>query len=182
MSESWGALFQFNGRATVENGAELFDGLSGTLAAGVGHQFSESFRLGGGVFVSFRFERQAAVFPGIQMDWKFAEDWRFQILGPGAEFIWTPEDAWEFGLGISFDGRRFRLDDDATTDGSIVRERRVPITLRARWKARDDMSLGLEVGYDVDREYRIEDRNGRNSRSFDTDPGFFFGLRFSYTF
>ncbi|MFT7619735.1 MAG: hypothetical protein ACI97A_003392 [Planctomycetota bacterium] len=179
-SKSWGGLIQATVRAAAEGGADLTDGVSGIIVAGVGHQFADNFRLGLGVTSIFRFEDSAIFLPGFIVDWQIDDDWRIAILGPQAEISYQATKDWQFGVGAGLDGRRYRLDDD--NFNAIAQEFRVPVFARASWTPSTQTRLQLRFGVDIYREFNISDRNGENGRTFQADPGFFVSFSISHTF
>ncbi len=179
---NWGGLVLFDGRASAEYDAELTDGLSAFTMVGVGSQCSDNFRAGLGVALLARFEEDLLVFPGLYLDWQIDDEWRFALFGPRAQLSYEPEPAWEFELSIGFDGRRFRLSDEGPKNDGIAQEFRLPLALTATWKGVENLEVGLTVGVDLLREYRISDRDGNNERTWDADPGAFIGLSAAYTF
>lgn len=182
ISRTWGAFFRAGIRASAERGADLEDGISANGILGIGHQFTDDFRAGVGVLVSHRFERSLLVIPGIQFDWKIHEHWRLQTRGLGAALLYTPCDSWTFALRGRFQSRRFRLEDDADTEEGIIRDRRIPVSVTATWRPNPDLSIGLEAGLDVHRNFRVEDDDGDEISDRNVDPGFFFGVSVNLRF
>jgi hypothetical protein len=182
LSREWGVFLGANMKASAADGADLGDGVTGFFIAGVGYDFGDGFRAGIGAVGLAAFEDDFRVYPAVQFDWQIDEEWNARLEGLRFELTYRPDPAWTFGVGAAFDGVRFRLPDDAALPDGIVDDRRLSLFAHAGWKPIEPLEITLEAGVDVWRRFRIEDKNGDNGDSHETDPAPFIGLGLTYRF
>lgn len=182
LSRNWGVFVGAQGRASASANASLGDGLSGLFLAGAGYDFENGFRIGVGVAGLLAFEDEFRIFPALQFDWRIDDHWRAKLEGLRFDLTYSPDEEWTFGVGARADGARFRLPDTPVRDESIVEDRRIATFLSAAWNVDDSIKLAAEVGVDVYRSIRIEDKFGDNGRSYESGVAPFFGLGLTFTF
>lgn len=121
---------------SYESGARTGDALTYGAVASVTKVFSPDLVLGLGVSAFHRIDKTQAL-PFMIVNWKFADKWRisnpFQAGptgGAGLELVYTPNDRWEFGQGISYRSYRFRLKQDGPTPGGVGENSFIPLFAR----------------------------------------------------
>ncbi|MEP7182109.1 MAG: hypothetical protein ABI886_07980 [Betaproteobacteria bacterium] len=119
-----------------ESGAATGDAMTYGAVASVAKVFSPDLVLGLGVSAFRRIDKTQAL-PFLIVNWKFADKWRlsnpFQAGptgGAGLELVYTPDDRWEFGQGISYRSYRFRLKQDGPTPGGVGENSFIPLFAR----------------------------------------------------
>lgn len=182
ITREWGVFAGANVRASAEDDADLGDGVSGIFLLGVGHDFGNGFRAGIGAVGIAAFEDDFSVFPAVQFDWQIDEEWRAKLEGLRFDLTYTPAPEWTFGIGARADGIRFRLPENSALPDGIVDDRRISAFIAAMWRPVESLEIKLETGLDVYRRFRIEDENGDNGESYDSDPAPFVGLGLTYRF
>ncbi len=170
------------GRFSGENGADIDD--AGTFGGSLtlSRRFSDDLTLGVGILASSRIEDDALVLPALTVDWRFAENWRLLVRGPGGEVLYRVNDRLSLGGGAAWESRRFRLDDDPVTASAVVEDSGVPIYGLLRYKVDDRFEFDLQAGVTVAQEFEVENRNGDAKRTFDVDPAAFIGARLTWRF
>jgi hypothetical protein len=134
------------------------------------------------------------------MKWKFAEDWRWNIgmvsvfdPGVGTELNWQVSEDVSLGAGISFQTRRYRLNDktrvagaggraNRTDEGGVGQESEVPVFLNVRWKPSPKTTIDFLAGVAFAGNVRVESKTGGRIKDDDYDPAPFAGLRGSFLF
>jgi hypothetical protein len=184
VSEEYGiaALLTATVTASAEVGADLSDAVAGSLFAGIGRQFSESFTGGVGVALFTRIEDDFLWIPGIQLNWKVTERLTVSIDGATLQLSYAFAPSHALALVGGFDGRRFRLDDGAPGSGSVIEEQRAPVFLQYTHRPYDSLRIIVSAGHDVLRIMSRSDRQGNNTASYDMEPGAFVGLSVDFDF
>jgi hypothetical protein len=136
--------------------------------------------LGGGVFDRLD---EVEAFPYIVIDWKITDRVRlsnpFQAgpVGPaGLELIYTPDPAWQMGLGGAYRSYRFRLDDSSAVPDGIGQVDFWALFLRVGYQLGRHASLDVQGGALVDGSITIENENAHELGQTDTDPAPFVGV------
>jgi hypothetical protein len=173
-------------RTTVQNGADLNDGIQGGGFAGFSYRFSDRLTLGPGIGVVTQIEDSTSVFPVLLIDWRITDRLRLKTgggtgatLGPGLEFDWRASDNWSLLLGGRFEKLRFRLDDKNVSPGGVGEDRAFPIFGGINYKRGRRLGLSIVGGVDVGGKLIIEDKNGNEIVSEYYDPAPFIGFAFS---
>jgi hypothetical protein len=176
VSRTWAIFGRGGVRMSVAEGADLDDGATMNLMAGIGKRFDENLTLGVGVMVATRLEEDPLIIPAPQIDWQIDEHWRVHTRGPGAELELTLDEDWQVFGRAGWESRTFRLPDDSIRASGVVKDQRVPLTLGTRWQLHEHLELTFEGGLDVHRELELADSEGKNDRDLDAEPGGFLGI------
>lgn len=166
------------------------DSMTGSGLALVTYSFNENFSLSAGVTATSRLERSASIIPIISIDWKFNDQWRLSgrgvgrlaSRGPGLALLYSPSDAWTFGLGASYETREWRLDDEGVAPDGIASDSRIPVEFTAIWRPSSRFSLNATLGVDAWTEYTLYDKNGDRIARQRADPTPFLGFEAKVTF
>jgi len=187
-SESWtivaGGLFKLAG----ETGADVGDSVTGGGLLGFDYQASDTLTVGVLLGVMSQIEDDTAILPVPTVDWRFADKWRLQfgLLGSlghpglGPELSFKPSDAFELGLGLAFQKRRFRLDDHVNNSArgpnpnldGVGEETGVPLYVRLRWAPQKTLFFDVFGGVTTGGRVRVENQNGNriNESGYDAAP------------
>jgi hypothetical protein len=132
-----------------ENGARTGDALTYGAVASVTRVFSSDLVLGLGVSAFRRIDKTQAL-PFLLVNWKFADRWRVAnpfpagpTGGAGLEFVYTPNERWEFAQGVAYRSYRFRLKQDGPTPGGIGENSFIPLFARFSRTFSKDLRLDL---------------------------------------
>ena len=175
---------------SAEDGADFGDSITGGGIAGFGYRAHERLSLGLAIGVFSRIEDDVAILPVPIVDWHFADDWDLHIGfqevaangGLGAKISYHLNEKWEFGGGVQFQQRRFRLSDSGPAPDGVGRDRSASVYLEARWEPTKNCALEALIGIAAGGEYRVEDDSGHKLGDTDYDPSALFGLRGIFTF
>ena len=189
-SERWtwlaGGLFRMAG----EGGADFGDALTGGGVGGFLYQGSDTFQGGLLIGALSQIEGSAAVLPLPLVNWQMADDWRFKLgiqqlggVGYGPEVKWTASEAWDVAVAMSYEKRRYRLDDGgaAAVDG-VGEETSIPLFARIGWNPSDSARIELTAGVAFGGEIRYGDHGGSKIFKEDYDPAPMLGLRGQFRF
>lgn len=190
MNDRWtllgGGLFRMAG----EGGADFGDALTGGGVGGFMYQASEHFQGGLLIGALSQIEGSAAVVPLPIINWQMSDDWRFKLgiqqlggVGYGPDVQWTPSEEWDLGIGMSYEKRRYRLDDGggAAVDG-VGEETSIPLFARIGWNASPSARIELTGGVAFGGEIRYGDHGGTKIFKEDYDPAPIVGLRGQFRF
>lgn len=187
-----GARYSLNERWTLVGGArfelagesEADAGQSATFGGYFGGRYaaSERFAATFGVLVTSRLEDSAFVLPLIGMEWRITDSLTLAARGAGLRIENRINDDWSVWLGGSYESREFRLAEDSPLPEGVVRDRRVPITIGAKWRAADRITVGLEGGAVIWQQFEIDDRNGDDVNKVRTKPAPFVGVSVTIRF
>jgi outer membrane receptor protein involved in Fe transport len=176
-------------RTTVQNGADLNDGIQGGGFAGFSYRFSDRLTLGPGIGAVTQIEDSTSVFPVLLIDWEIIDNLSLRTgggtgatLGPGLELAWRASDNWSFSLGGRYERLRFRLDDKNISPGGVGEDRAFPIFAGINYTRGRRLGLSLVGGVEVGGELIIEDGDGSEIISEYHDPAPFLGFAFRLRF
>jgi hypothetical protein len=184
MDESWslqgGALL----RTAAEGGANFGKGFTGGGLLGFSYRANKDLTLGALLGVTSAIENPAAVIPIPQIDWRFADQWKLHMgltnlgyTGIGPELSYAPSDMWEFGVGASFQDRRYRLDHHNGFTNGVGEETSAPLYARIRWRPQQRIALDLFTGVAVAGQVRLESQGGNKLQTSGYDAAPILGLR-----
>ena len=183
LGERWFVIGGLFVRSTVEEGANLADGVTAGGFAGAAWKVNDRLSIGPGFGLVGELEDDPSFFPVIVVDWQITSSLAFKTggglgatQGPGLFLEWTPSPCWQLSLGGRYDRNRFRLDDRGTAPGGIGEESAFALLVAARYAVRDDLDLSANAGASFLGNLRLEDAHGDFLRSDDYDVAFFLGL------
>lgn len=132
---------------TYESGARTGDALTYGAVASVAKALSPDLLLGIGVSAFRRVDKTQAL-PFFVVNWKISDKWRMNnpfAAGPaggaGLEFVYSPDDRWEFAEGVTYRNYLFRLATDNATPGGIGENSFIPLFIRVTRKLAKDARL-----------------------------------------
>ena len=190
INERWqifgGPYIRFSG----EEGANFNDSITVGGAFGVNHVVREGLVLGLGLGIGSQIEDSAAFFPIAVVRWSIDEQWSLQTIGGfgaagggGIELAYALDPAWEVGVGVRYESRRFRLDKDNTAaPRGVGDERSLPVGLRLSHRPRPDAVVELLGGVNLRPRLTLEDEHGSRIDRETADAAPFVAIRASIAF
>jgi hypothetical protein len=187
--ENWTIVVLGTGKTSGEGGADFGDTLTGGVLLAVDYKWSEKLSTGALIGAVSQLEDSVAFVPLPTVDWRFADGWRFHLgmiglvyPGAGPEISYRSEK-WQFGVGGSFQKRRFRLDDRAgPTNEGIGQEISFPIFVRASFAPNQNMNFGVMAGIALGGELRSGADGGSKVFKDDYDPAPIIGVQANFLF
>jgi len=179
----WSWFAGINGQFAGEKDVDLGD--AGTVGGlgGVRWQASDDLALTFGVFARTEIEDDPQILPLLGVDWRIDDRWRLRAEGPGGELLRGFEGGWEAAIGGAWENRRFRLEEGGATRSSVVEDTSVPVFARLGYRPEEsNLEFDLVVGAILFQEFEIEDRNGDNGRTFETEAAPFVEVGLRWTF
>jgi hypothetical protein len=128
-------------------------------------------------------------FPFMIVNWRINE-W-FRIANPfeagpsgpaGLEFIYTPTQNWEVGIGGAYRSYRFRLEEDSAVSNGIAENEFLLGFLRVQRRLTEHLKLDLVCGALFEGKLTIENSHGGHVASDAYDPAPVFAATFSGQF
>jgi hypothetical protein len=174
-------------RASYEDGASTDTKAGGSF--GLVHSFSSDLTLGLGVGVVGEAQADPRVFPLFVVEWKLTDTLRIRSAMAarfagrrGLELVWTPQDSWTYGVGLSYEYNRFKLDDSGIAPNGAGETTSYPLVLRATHKASSSCDLTFFGGIVFGGNLEVTDQSRQLIRSTDYESagviGIFGQLRF----
>jgi len=197
MNEKWSLIGGAVAMSSNEGGSDFADGLQAGLGVGFVYKPNANLKLGLLIGAMSGLEESATLLPVPQLDWRFADGWRWRIesiqafgaRGLGTELEFKTSDAFEIAIGITRQRKRFRLADHGgivTAGGSIDRgvgeESSVPVYVRLGYNPAPNIALDLRVGVALQGELRTESKTGNRLESDTFDPAPIIGVGGRWTF
>lgn len=161
LSEEWAVFLSAGTAASTEVGVDPLEDPSFVGIAVLGHQVTPKLQLGLGVLAAARPEEDAVFVPIPHIDWQIDDRWRFATEETGGGFHYQASEALELSGLVTFDTRRYRLDERGPGAAGIFEDSRTSLALRADWEPSDDVRMTLLGGLDVLRYLEIADADGR---------------------
>jgi hypothetical protein len=166
-----------------EDGADFSKAVVGGGFAGVRYHLSETLAVGMAIAAFSQLEDNWIVFPAPQIEWQFAQRWSLVSAGrPGVSLVYDHSDQLSVALGVAWESRDFRLDEDGPIPSGVGRERQIPVTLGVKFRPREQLELGGAFGWNFYRSYRLDDEDGNKLADIDADSAPFLGLELTYRF
>lgn len=167
LGEDWTVLLVPTLRYAGERGVSVGDGLYGGALAGLSYKVNDRLRIGPGVGVLTRIEDDIDVFPFLVIHWKITDRVSLETgrgitatAGPGLSLNWKATERWRFALGGRLERLRFRLDDRGVAPNGVGEERSLPLAFVATYKTGARSALTALAGVEFDGELRLDDANG----------------------
>lgn len=186
IDEHWGVraggVFMFS----RETDADWDDGFTGGGSLGVDYRVSKTLFLSLGIAGVTQIEGGARVEPAVAINWLPAEQWTVRVgavpvsggAAAGAEVEYQFTQNWNVGLGLLFNQRRFRLDEDsAVAPNGVGEDDTLPLRLRLGWDITPQVSLNFLAGIVLGGQLQLDDENGNTLREQDYDPAPYLGVR-----
>ncbi|MBY0307187.1 MAG: TonB-dependent receptor [Phycisphaerales bacterium] len=165
-----GAFFRFAG----EGDADVGDSFTWGGYAAASYRASKDFSITLGVRVNDRLEEDRLILPAVALDWNVSQTVRVQFIpavgGAGFRVTSAINDRWSFLIDGEYQRREFRLNDEAPLPEGIVRDSRAMIGVGVVYKPTDKIELTARAGAVVWQEFRIDDRDGNQLATPNTDP------------
>jgi hypothetical protein len=210
-SETWTWVFGGLFKLSQESGA-TDDASTGGGIVGFNYKASDRLKLGLLLGVASQIEDDAGIIPIPTVDWRFADEWRFQLgllgslghPGVGPEVSFRPSDQWELGVGIAYQKRRFRLDNHTnnasrgpgsglvgcpsgtmgacSNTDGVGEETAIPLYVRLRYAPKRTMFFDVFGGVTLGGQVRVENSNGNRINESDYDGAGILGLRGQFLF
>ena len=132
---------------TYEAGANTSDALTYGTVVSMTKAFSPDLIAGLGVSAFRRVDKTQAL-PFFIVNWKLSDQWRVQnpfqagpAGGAGLEFVYAPDERWEYAPGLTYRSFRFRLATDNPTPNGIGENSFIPLFMRVMRKLTKDARL-----------------------------------------
>jgi hypothetical protein len=191
MNEKWTLVAAAAVFSNSEGGADYRDGITAGMGVGFSYKASENLKLGFLLAATSAIEESATLLPIPQVDWRFAEGWRWRIdllnafgtRGLGTELSFRPSDELEFAVGIMRQRKRFRLaNHGGVADRGVGEVSSVPVFLRVGYMPAPNIHLHARVGVAMQGSLRTESRTGNRLESDEFDPSPIVGVGAKFIF
>lgn len=182
VNEKWSVFGGPSIEASGEPDADVDDALLYGGIVGVRYKFSDTLALTGGVAARSSLEDDVMVFPLVGVEWEFAKDWQLAFRGTSLRVTWEATDTLDLSAQVSYEGREYRLSDDAKIPDGIVRDRRVTAGVQAQWTPKPWLTLRGEAGIVMWSELEFDDRDGDGIDTIDADPTGYLGASLTFRF
>ncbi len=160
LDSRWTLFGGLGANANGDAAADMTDAVVGIGFLGARRQFSERFALNFGVYGSTRLEDDPRVIPMVGVEWQVSKKWRLASQGTSGQLSYQIKDPLRLFLGLGFEFRDFRLDDDSSIPEGVFRDESIPISLGLEWNPNPAASVTLQAGRAFARSLEILDRNG----------------------
>ena len=151
---------------TYESGASTSDALTYGAVASVAKSFSPDLVAGLGVSAFRRVDKTQAL-PFFIVNWKLSDKWRVQnpfqagpAGGAGLEFVYTPDERWEYAPGLTYRSYRFRLATDNATPSGIGANSFIPLFIRVTRKLAKDARVDIYGAIVTGGKLTVDQENG----------------------
>ena len=175
---------------SLENGANLWESMSGGTILGASYQWTDRLAIGPGFGVFSQIEDDASLFPLIYLDWQLSDNLNLTtrpsgaiVSGPGLLLNWTISDQWSATIGVNYEKARFRIEGSSAAARNGVGEYRgIPIFTGISFQPGEHVRFNAFAGVRFANELRLENSSGATLIQRDSDPAPFFGAGVSLDF
>jgi len=183
IDERWSALGGVFIRAGFADGADIGDAFTFGGFAAAGYKHSDTFSIDFGILVSSRLEDDAFVIPYIALNWKINDTLTLSSTGLSARLEAALDSNWTVYLDGRYESYEYRLDDSfAALPGGAVRDDSFPIAVGVRYAPNSTLSIAIEGGIVVERQFEFYNRSENEIATIETDSGAFLGIRIAIGF
>ena len=193
LNEHWRLMGGGMYRSWGQTGADYRDSITGGVLGGFDYHPNEDFSIGLLVGIISNLENPVGIIPVPTVKWKFAPDWRLNVgmvsvldPGLGAEVTWQISDTFALGTGLTYQTRRYRLNDHnevfspstgrSTKDG-IGQEQEVPLFAMLQWRPTPKTAIDLMGGVAVAGKLKVESESGGKIENDTYSAAPFLGLK-----
>ncbi len=170
---------------SAEQGSDFGKSLMYGGVLGAVYQAKPNLRIGLAAGAFYRLE-QTVIFPSLLVSWRITDQLRLgntNRLGPagpaGLELSYTPDRAWEVGLGAGFRSNRFRLDSKGVVPSGIGQNTSAPVYVRVGHRLGPHFFVDVYGGAAFGGNLRLEDRKGNEIDSVNYNVAPIMGLTLS---
>jgi hypothetical protein len=200
LNDRWRLIGGVIYRSWGEGGADYGKSITGGFIAGFDYHPDENYSVGLMLGAFTQLESGLGIIPIPTMKWQFADNWRWNIgmvsvfdPGVGTEVTWQINEDVSLGTGITFQTRRFRLNDknrangapsrpNRNDDGGVGQETEVPVFVALKWKPSPKTNVDLLAGVAFAGNVRVESDAGGRIKDDDYDAAPFVGLKAGFLF
>ncbi len=175
-------------RSYAETGADLEDGLSTGLLAGVSWTLSEDLSIGPGIGWFSELGGGSSIFPILVIDWNITDTLSLSTgqgmaasQGPGLGLYYKPTKKWSLGLAGRYEKTRFALNDNNGAD-RIGEDKSLPIVFTAEYSPWPMTSISFMAGVETEGRLKLEDGSGKSLGGSAFKPAPIVGITFSTLF
>ncbi|MES0861832.1 hypothetical protein ABLN87_05695 [Ruegeria sp. SCPT10] len=177
-------------RWDYQSGAELSDGRTYGVFAGIAWSVSESLTIGPALGAFTQLEDSGVeVFPALLVDWDINDRWNLNTgsgigatRGPGLTLSYAMNGDFSLSLSARSEKIRFRLDDSGLAPNGIGEDQSIPVVASLNYTPNPGLSVTVFAGAEFDGRLTLEDETSTeiSRQSYDTAPlvGLAFRLRF----
>jgi lipid A 3-O-deacylase len=167
LNERWTLVTGARLSAAGDPDAEVGQSLTYGGYVGARRKFSEHFALTFGAFATSRLEDSLRVLPLLGVEWQISQRWRFATQGLGGQLSYALRPPLRLFFGLSYETREYRLADDSSVPGGVLRDQTTPITLGLEWQPNPTTKVTVALGRTMGTSYRL--RNEQGNTVFDRD-------------
>ena len=189
LNEEWMILAIPSLQSYVETGAELDDGLGGSMILGAGYQYRESLFLGPALGFFGRREESPLIIPILLIDWKITEQLSLgtgrgfaATAGPGLGLTYEFNKNWKMGLSGRYENFRFRLSSENDVSDGIGEDRYASFLGSFTYELYPRTYATVLMGVKFAGKMAVEDDSGREVSVYRYDEGVFGGFLIGVSF
>jgi hypothetical protein len=170
-------LFGLTLDSSGETGADWDQTITGGGRFGVMFVANKALVWGLGLGLTSQLEDSILVYPIFILNWHISAQARLQsVAGPvgiastGLEFAYDLGGGLETGVGLRYEYRRFRLDDEGFARGGVGQDNSIPFWARISYKFTPNLSADLYAGFIFAEQFKVDSLNGQRLTDEDGDP------------
>ncbi len=182
-------LFGMTLESSGETGSDWDQTITGGGRFGVLFAANKALVWGLGLGITSQLEDSVMVYPIFILNWHISAQARLQsVAGPvgiattGLEFVYDLGGGLETGVGLRYEYRRFRLDDDGFAPGGVGEDTSIPFWGRISYRFTPNLSADLFAGFIFAGKFKVDDLDGLPLTREDADPGAMLALAVRFKF
>jgi hypothetical protein len=182
-------LFGLTMDSSGETGADWDQTFTGGVRFGALFVTNKALVWGLGLGITSQLDDSFLVYPIFILNWHMSAQARLQsVAGPvgiastGLEFVYDLGGGLETGVGLRYEYRRFRLDDEGFAPGGVGQDDSFPFWARISYRFTPNLSADLYAGFVFAAKFKVDDFNGLALTSEDGDPGATLALAVRFKF
>jgi hypothetical protein len=177
LNEKWSLFGNVDTTFNVAQGASWGDGQTSGGLVSFSRRVNDKFSFSIGLIARSQLEDRARVLPIPGIDWKITERLTFRTA-QGATLSWRIDERrrWITDFAVGYENRAFRLNEDDSLPGGVVKDRRVPVTAGLRYGPNPAVNARIFAGAVFAQQFEFLDSEGHTADAMDADPSLLAGL------
>lgn len=182
IDENWGVTGGGMIELAWEDDADMSEAATYGGYAGARYSFAPGQSITFGVIAKTQLEDDTQFLPLLGLEWQLNDRMLLENDGLGLRLTAVISDQWRASIFGRYEQREYRLNEDALATEGVMSDQRVPVGVSLVWRPNTSVSIRGYAGVIVYQKYEVDDANGNEVGSDETDPAAFMGIFARFAF
>lgn len=182
VDENWGVTGGGIIELAWEDDADMSEAATYGGYVGARYSFAPGQSITFGVIAKTQLEDDTQFLPLLGLEWQLNDHMLLENDGLGLRLTAVINDHWRASIFGRYEQREYRLNEDALATEGVTSDVRVPVGVALIWRPSASVSIRGHAGVIVYQKYEVDDANGNEVGSDETDPAAFVGIFARFAF